>query len=194
MAVRGARLRGVYGKPLTRAVGKPLALSSEQLKRAGQIILRAIRKEITIDIAKSAGLRKKGEPARLPQTSAFSKSFGLRIRGNVIEISSTWPTATAHTTPSDKIDPDTNKPFPHAPIEMTWLMRPDVPRARIITDDGKTIIRVTPDSTKGEKPWIHPGFRKYTFLERGIRKGREQVMEELIPELLEGLLSEYDLF
>lgn len=43
---------------------------------------------------------------------------------------------------------------------------------------GNKVVRTTPIRMKDA--WIHPGFYKYTFLERGARKGREKAIQMLV--------------
>ena len=170
-------------------------MSAKQLDLAGKIILDCIKKEIKKDIAKATGMGGHGKPAPLPQTARFTDSFTVRVTGTTIEITSTWPTAKAHTTPVRKKNfLDNTRTGVTKPFEMTWLMRPKVPFARIVRQDGVVIVRTTPDPSKGDKPWIHPGFLRYTFLERGIRKGREKAVRALAEEIVAELLATHDLF
>lgn len=186
---------GAYGKPLSKKAGSTLPLTRIQMDRAGEIILAEIRNEIRIDAAKAAGTRKPGAPVPIPLSPEFAKSFKVRIRGSsTIEITSDWPTAGAHTTPASKIDVLNPHSPRSGPIEMKWLARPAVPYARIVQSNGVVIVRTTPDPMQGEQYWMHPGFRKYTFLERGLRKGREKVAQELAKELIEQLLQTTNIF
>jgi len=192
---KDSKLTGVYGKPLADRAGMDIPLTPQQLRKAALIILKAIKAEIKKDIAKAAGLRSPGDPVPLPQTTAFADSFKVRVKGkSTIEITSSWPTAVAHTTPADEVDPENNRPKPHAPIEMWWLTRPKVPFAQIVRSNGEVIVRTTPNPAKGDKLWIHPGYRKYTFLERGLKKGREEAVKALAEEVIQNLLATHDLF
>lgn len=186
---------GAYGKPLSKKAGSTLPLTRAQLDRAGEIILAEIRNEIKIDAAKAAGTRKPGEPVPIPLSPDFAKSFKVRVRGvSTIEITSDWPTAGAHTNPSSEVNvlnPDRSQ---SGPIEMKWLARPAVPYAKIVQRNGMVVVRTTPDPLQGDNYWMHPGFRKYTFLERGLRKGREKAAKELAKELLEQLLQTTNIF
>ena len=65
---------------------------------------------------------------------------------------------------------------------MKWLVQPKVKYVPIVQHDGQVIIRTAPLST--DKAWIHPGFVKYNFIERGVRKGREKVVKEMIDDFL----------
>ena len=184
-------LRGVYGKPLAKAAGQKIVLTEAQLREMGEIILESIKEEIAKDTAKAMGLAGTGEPVAIPRTKKFAESFSVKVKGaSTLIITSDWPSAESHvsTDPKDK-NPQATKPFP-----MTWLSKPKVPYARIVRSNGEVIVRATPDLMKGEKYWIHPGFRRYSFLERGIRKGREKAIAVLSKQIVEGLLSKFDLF
>jgi hypothetical protein len=117
----------------------------------------------------------------------------VRISGqSTIEITSTWPTATAHTTDANNPNLlDNKKAGETGRFEMKWLTRPKVPYAQIMTSKGEVIVRTTP--LPSGKIWRHPGFKKYTFLERGLRKGRKQVGEEFALDLVREALGKYDL-
>jgi len=188
------RIRGVYGSPLSKLSGQKVKLSRDLLEKAAVIILDQIKREIAKDTLKAVALRPPGEPVPIPKTKKFADSFKFRIKGkSTIEITSDWPTSVAHTTPADEIDLETKRPKPHAPIKMWWLTRPKVPFARIVRQDGEVIVRTTPLSGSGDV-WIHPGFRKYTFIERGLRKGRKKAMEAITPDIVAQLLASKDLF
>jgi len=189
------RVRGVYGKPLSKMAGQTLPMTATQLKVAADIILKSIQKEIRKDMAKVAGIGGSGNPVEMPSSDKFTKSFKVRMKGaSTIEIYSNWPTASAHTTKMKpgfvgNMHPDTS-----APIEMKWLIRPAVPLARIVQKDGQVVIRTTPNPARGDGYWIHPGFKKYTFLERGLRKGRIEAAKALAAELLAVALQGVDIF
>ena len=189
------RLRGVYGRPISKMAGASIDLTPDQISRTADILLEFIKKEIRRDMALSAGIRGKGEAVGLPQTRKFVDSFQVRVKGqSTIEIFSDWPTAEAHTTKLKPNFVDNMRPDRSAPINMTWLRRPEVPYARIELANGEVIVRTTPNPAQGDKYWVHPGFRKYTFIERGLRKGRIAAAEALAPELVAQALSQFDLF
>lgn len=195
MAKTKTRAKGVYGKPLAKAAGQKISLTREQLLRMGKIILESIKTEIRKDIAKTRGLAGRGNPVVLPDTARFAESWKFRLKGNsTMEFYTDWPVKSFIVEPTEKNllndkDPGATKPF-----EMTWLNRQQVPYARIVQEDGNVVIRMTPDPQKGQRFWVHPGFKRYSFLQRGIRKGRQKAIEALTQEIVEGLLSEYDVF
>lgn len=167
------KIRGLYGKPMH------VHLSLALLDEAAQIILDCIHDEIRKDIAKAHALgRVKGQPARLPDSEEFVKSFTYRIRGNsTVEIVSTWPTALAHTEKGhDK------------PRKMSWLVRSNVPTVPMVTTSGEVIFRTTPMNLTDA--WIHPGFARYTFIERGARKGREQIIERMGGKIIQQVMDQ----
>lgn len=185
-----AKLKSTYGGPLSKRAGMDIPLTPVQLQRVGDIILEAIRKEIAIDAKKAGGVRDPGKPVPIPLSPNFAKSFKVRIRGgSTIEITSNWPTAAAHTTPQKSM----NIKDPHAPatepFEMKWMVQSKVPFVQIVQKDGTVVVRTTPDPLQGDGYWMHPGFRKYTFLERGLKKGREAAVQEMMMEVLTQLMK-----
>ena len=183
----GKKLKSAYAGTVGKKAG--IQLTSEDIAFIGKTVVESIRAEIKKDTAKAVGMRKKGDPVALPKTAKFAASFEYRVRGkSTLEFTSDWPTAEAHSTEpkpgdsSDKAGPSTER------YEMTWLSKPSVPYAKIIAQDGAVIVRSTPNPGKGGKYWIHPGFKKYGFLARGIRKGKEKAFKELVrrkmPEII----------
>lgn len=183
MANAKVRLRGIYGKPLKITLDRPT------LMKAARIILKAVKAEIRKDMMKARGIQggsypaayKERRPVPLPDSRRFVDSFSYQIQGNsTIEIVSTWPTAEAHTTPGH----DKRRP-------MTWLVQPKVKYVPIITGTGQVIVRTAPLTTA--TAWIHPGFVKYNFIERGARKGRQKVLDTLGQQILD-LAAKQDVF
>jgi hypothetical protein len=190
-----ARLRGAYGKPVAKLGGQSVPLTPKQLRRFGEVLLEQVRAEARKDMQKSAGVGG-GGPVPLPRTQKFLDSFSYRISGgSTVEIVSDWPTAEAHTLPirSERdLDKKEAKRTPAFP--MTWLARNRVPYAKLELSGGEVLIRTTPNPLQGESYWMHPGFLQYTFLQRGIRKGREIFSQEIARELVEKQLSEHGIF
>ena len=201
MAKDGARLRGVYGKPWSKLVGQKVDITPEVMHKVGEIILLSVRAEIRKQVALSAGLRGRGQPVPMPRSKAFQESFGYQLRGSrTIEITSKWPYA--------GVWEEGKKPYP-----MTWLTglgaaggfgedkkpflnkKPGKVLASkyaipIVTEDGSVIIRFAPFKT--EDAWIHPGFAKYGFLQKGIRRGRILAANYIIKTSVIPLLEEAD--
>ena len=166
------RVRGVYGKPWSRMAGG-VPLTKELLHRLGKVLVDSVVAEAKKDLAKK-GIPSRGSPVGLPDEESFLESFGYRISGeSTIEITSTWPWIEQHVEGRD-------------PYRMTWLTRgKGVYKVPIVKRDGTVIIRTTPLSTNNA--WIHPGFARHTFLERGVRKGREAMAQLVMEEVWEQL-------
>lgn len=183
---KNVRLRGVYGKPLLkRDAPNVIQMPPEMLRKAAEIILDSVKKEIMKDMAKTAGLRGRGKPVPLPDSRKFVDSFSYKIQNRQIEIMSDWPTAEQHIAKPGKSGP--SKPYP-----MKWLVQPKVKTVPLVTQEGTVILRSAPLTTADA--WIHPGFLRYTFIERGVKKGRVRVMEELAEEIVQLALTQGDLF
>lgn len=183
------RLRGIYGKPLLKRDAPNMArMTPDMLKKAAVIFLDSVKKEIMKDMAKTAGLRGRGKPVAIPDSRAFVDSFSYKISGqSTIEIISSWPTARAHIQVPGSNDKNVTDPYP-----MTWLVQPKVKVVPLVTQEGRVIFRAAPLTTADA--WIHPGFLRYTFIERGITKGRVRVMEELAEDIVSLYLSQGSLF
>jgi hypothetical protein len=197
----GSRLKGVYGKPWSKLVGQKVDLTPEVMNTVGRIILESVQFEVRKAAALASGLKGRGKPVPMPTSSSFVESFEYRILGSrTIEVVSDWPYA--------KVWEEGKKPYP-----MTWLTglgaaggygedkapfktkKPGKVLASkyaipIITASGEVIIRYAPFKT--EDAWIHPGFAKYGFLQKGIRKGRIKAAEYIIKAAVIPLLENAD--
>lgn len=187
-------LRSAYSGTVTK--GEKIDLSREQVEMIANIILEQIKEEIAEDTKKAGAFRGEGEPVPLPQTKRFADSFQVKIVGErTLEFTSDWPTAPAHTLGRDKeVDIEAKNKGSTGPFPMTWLVKPQVPYARIATREGKVIVVSTPNPGEGGAMWVHPGFRRYSFLERGIRKGKQKAMEALVADILSQTLADKGLF
>ena len=189
----GKRLKGAYaGAP---GPGNGIKLTREDVHFIGETVIKAIREEIKKDTAKAVGMRQKGSPVPLPKTSKFAESFSFRVRGKrTLEFTSTWPTAEAHTSVPKPGDPVGKAGPATKPYKMTWLTKPAVPYAKIVTQGVEVIVRSTPAAGGGSKLWIHPGFKRYGFLSRGIAKGKKAAYKELIRRKMPEILQAAGLF
>lgn len=160
-------LRAVYKKPLFRKAGGGFVPDNAIMDAMGAIILESVRKEALRDMAMArsvAGTR--GQPVGLPDSPNFVQSFGFSVQGSQIKIDSSWPLINQHL--------EGRGAYP-----MTWLTQASgIKTVPMILASGITIIRAAPLSATDA--WIHPGFIKYTFLERGVRKGRQQAINMVI--------------
>ena len=172
------RVRGVYGKPWTKMARKKIEITPAVMTMLGNAVLEGVRHEIRRAVALSTGVRGRGKPIPIPRSSEFVESFQFRVRGaSTVEITSDWPFAKAWEDGKD-------------PYEMKWLNRKDTPVVPIVTASGATILRVAPLQT--EKAWIHPGFARYSFLAKGIKRGREAAAKILYDEVVYEQLTSGD--
>lgn len=154
---------GAYGTPWSRMVGKPIKITQRTMKQLGKVIVESVVAEARKDFAKQGKAPRRGEPVGIPDTEDFFRSFSFRIVGeSTVEVLSNWPFIKQLTEGRD--------PYP-----MWWLRRPKVHTVPIVIGAGEVIFRVAP--LKLSDAWIHPGFARHTFIQRGIRKGREKAAE-----------------
>lgn len=177
-------VRSVYGGPLAKLAG---ALASrELLEKMAKCLIDTIILEGKKDFAKR-GWKLDDPMGGLP----FDESFSFHIRGGrTIEIRSTyWGLKELMTgdIPSrrmtwltqegkDKIPNDypltrseTNMGMKRAGRVSKGERKPLV--VPLTQKDGTVVFRTAPLLMKDA--WIHPGIAKYTFMERAIRKGRQ---------------------
>jgi hypothetical protein len=164
--------KGIYGKPWSKISSIPV--SRDVLERVGQILVDSVVEEAKKDFAKQRGMRTpRGEPMGLPVSKRFYESFGYKIVGkSTVTITTTWEW------------------FPRyegrRPYRMPWLTRErGVNIVPFPQDDGTVIFRTAPLTTA--KAWIHPGVARHTFLQRGLRKGRQKAAQILSEELIKVL-------
>jgi len=164
---------GIYGKPLSRAVGKDVPLDREVYEKVGEILVESVVTEARKDFARQR--RKPNGPVGLPDSEDFFQSFSYRLVGkSTLEVVSTWPFIKQVTEGRD-------------PFRMDWLTRQNgVNVVPLIDKRGQVIFRMAPLNLGNA--WIHPGFARHTFLQRGIRKGRDKAVELLAEEARKVLL------
>jgi len=200
MAPKGLRLRGVYGKPWSK-LAKNIPMSRKVLQQVGEILVESIQAEAQKDLARSSG----GKPPGVNNVVTFLKSLEYRILGkSTIEVYSTWPYV------EQVIAGRVGGPMKWLTQEAQGLtqtvngevkLKPSTrqgnkfkrrqeggPIIVPIIDNGRVIFRFAPLQTKDA--WIHPGIARHTFIERGIRKGRQKaakiIGEEAVRQLLMG--------
>jgi hypothetical protein len=168
--------RKVFGKRIVPIQGV-FTPTREMLTKAAKIILDQVVFEAKKDMALSRSMAAAGgHQVLLPKSEDFIKSFSASVEGSVIHIKSSWPLIEQHIEGRD--------PYP-----MTWLTQAEgVKKVPMITREGISVVRTTPLTTN--EAWYHPGFKKFTFLERGARKGREKARVYLLKEMLPYMLKE----
>lgn len=165
MPLRAAK----WEKSFVHIGGGVYAPNARLMKVAAKIILDAVKKEAALDMAKVGAVSKsQGKPVSLPRTSEFLDSFSYKIERNEVEVLSSWPMFEQHI--------EGRGPYP-----MTWLTQAEgVTVVPMITSTGITIMRMAP-LDRGSA-WIHPGFLRYTFLQRGLDKGTDKAISWLLEE------------
>ena len=166
------KVKSAYGTPWSKLIGEGQAVGRAELDVLGKILVEHIVKEAKKDFAKKQSGRRtpRGVAEGIPgppgfpthkthMDPAFFDSFGYNIvGGSTVAITSTWPFIEQIT--------EGRKPF-----KMTWLTQTSgVKAVPIVTHTGEVIVRMAPFSAADA--WIHPGFARHTFIQRGIRKGR----------------------
>lgn len=170
------RVKGAYGKPWSKMVGDKIPINRYILQRLGKAMVDAIVEEAKKDFAKQGrSPTPKGQPEGLPDSDNFFESFDYKIVGkSTVVITSTWPWIQ-----------ETVEGRP--PYKMTWLTRSQqVYKVPMPQPNGTVIIRTAP--LKMADAWIHPGFARHTFLERGIRRARKE-MAKIIGEEAKKMLK-----
>lgn len=193
------RIRGVYGTPWSRLAGG-ITLSPKILNQLGKCLVDAIVTEAKKDFAK------RGWSGQDPmQGPPIWDSFSYKIVGrSTIEILSTFygiAEMVSGDIPSRRMDWLTQERKDHFPS--SYKLTPAERRAKmrrggrlskgqrrplvvpIKSDAGTVIFRTAP--LKTSEAWIHPGIARFTFMERGIKKGREQCAQILGEELIRQL-------
>jgi len=197
------RIRGVYGTPWSK-LAKGIPISQRILHKLGACLVKAVSKEA------KAYFAKRGWTGEDPmQGPPIWDSFSYRIRGkSTVEILSTFYGLAEMTAPGgipnrrmEWLTQQRKEQFPSRYNLTEGERRRGMKRGGRIskgerlplivpikTDAGTVILRTAP--LKISEAWIHPGIARFTFMEKAIKKGREQCAailgEELIKHLSEG--------
>lgn len=186
------KIRSAYGKPFSKLLKDPRALVTPKLlRRLGEIMVEEVIREAKKQYARQGGGRTpRGQPEGLPGPAPFKAdhpagrhdmhvfpefldSFDYKLVGkSTVAITSSWLWI-------DQIIEG------RSPFKMDWLTRDKVPRVPIVTQSGKVLVRMTPN--KGDKLWVHPGFKKHNFVNRAVKKARKRAAEEIRKEIQEYL-------
>lgn len=171
----GIRIKKTHGKTW---VGLEQAdfLTPAFMQRLGGFLRDAIVFEARKDLAKQGNARTPvGVAEGIPADEKFFRSFSYVVKGNSVEIHSSWPWI-------DQII-EGRQPYP-----MVWLTQQEgVSRVPMPGPGGTVLIRTTPATARDA--WVHPGFRRHSFLRRGYEKARrkmEQELEKQIVKILKG--------
>lgn len=158
------KLRGMYGKPLTR--GTPLEDEVDRrslLEETGDLAIEEIKKEIR-------RLTFKGSAKNLLD------SFSYRVEGkSTLIIESNHPAV-------KYLDKGVRS------YQMKHLTKADKP-IPIVMDDGSVIFRTATPKSMQEGKWVHPGIRGKNFLDKGLEKAREKIKEKVKEDIKNRLLK-----
>jgi len=172
------RIKRTAGKTWASAQSEDF-VTPDFLEEVGKLLLESIIFEAGKDFAKQGNRpTDRGMPEGIPGSVRFFDSFHYKTdpsKGRV-EIYSTWPWIEQIT--------EGRRPYP-----MDWLtQQAGVSRVPMKGPDGTVLIRSTPSSAEGA--WIHPGFKKHTFVRRGYEKARRKMvklLEKQVVKVLKGM-------
>jgi hypothetical protein len=196
----GGTVRSLYGGPLAKLA--KLAVSKDLLERLANCIIKSIVEEGMKDFAKRGW--KLEDPKGGPP---LNESFTFSIRGNrTIEIQSSYyglKEMTSGDIPERKMTWLTQEAKDRVPSDYTPMrseVKAGMKRAGRVSKgerkplvvpierkDGTVIFRMAP--LKMKDAWVHPGIAKFTFMERGIKKGREKCVKAVKEYIREQMKS-----
>lgn len=202
MPIKFKRARGVYGTPWSKLA--KVEVTPEILSRLGACLVQSIVAEGMVDFAKRGWSL--NDPMGGP---SFQESWTYQVSGrSTLEILSSWygmVELTRDGIPSRKMWWISQEAKDRHP-ERYHLTRTEkrlgmkqggrvskgerLPLVVPIKDKGtgRIVLRMAP--SRMQDAWIHPGIAKFSFLERGIRKGRKRcadiIQQEVIRILAEG--------
>ena len=174
-------VRGSYGKPWSTLAGIPV--TPKMMSIIGKCMAKVFAEEAVRDF------RKRGWSVRDPMKgSDLGKSFGYKLKGrSTVEVTCTfygvarlanedipehpmpWLTQQAHGTLPKKIIPGKKT--------VAGISGSKRPLVVPIQTDGGVIFRMAPLTT--DKAWIHPGIAKFTFVNRAVKRAREECLKVL---------------
>lgn len=180
-----AEIKSFRVGPLMKALSvKDFALDPVSLAKIGRILVKAVKDEAKKDFAKQGksayGL---GKPEGLPDSHgktirpSFFDSFSVRVSGNrTLTIVSTWPwiESLIEGKPAGPMKQFTRDKHPK-PIR--FLKKDGTVLYRMAPKIG-SFIQSGPNKGKTATFWLHPGYARHTFLQRGLAKGRKKLLED----------------
>lgn len=191
------KTRKVYTKPLKPGGGGArIDLTPGVLQEIGDTILDSVKHEASLEIAKHMNkpTREGGgdTPAYIRDMKALLAMLKVRVSGkSSIEIylsenktkrrvgNRTFTVNPYH----DKFVSD--DPKAHEPFVMDTLKSKVGKTVPLVGLDGEVVFRVVLPNAA----WVHPGFMKYTFLERGVAKGRAKSVDLIREKVIVPLIA-----
>ena len=170
MEIKPKHIRGAYGKPLGGKLN--IQLTKEDLTAFGKLCVKYIEEE-----ARAAASYSKS----IPKDEAFFKSFSFKISGSsTVKILSSWDWIGIYQNLQEQgfeKDAAFGKP---RPFRMTWLTKSaGVDKVPLFDKQtGQIVIRSAP--LKAADAWIHPGIARHTFINKAMKRAREEFIGERV--------------
>ena len=196
--------RKVYGRPLLKKFsgdGAPVDLSPEVLEEIGNAILDSVKHEARIEIAKHMNKPTRegggGTPAYIRDMKALLAMLKVRVGGK-----SSIEVYLAEGKRKKRVGDRLHTVYPYhhkfisrdpkdqEPFVMDTLKSKVGKTVPIMELDGEVVFRVVLPNAA----WVHPGFMKYTFLERGIAKGKAKAADIIREKVIVPLVASGDFF
>lgn len=172
------------GPLLTALTVEDIVLDAVSLGKVGKILVDAVKAEAKKDFAKRGkSAYGTGKPEGLPDSHgksirpSFFNSFAARVSSSrMLTIVSSWPWIEnlIEGKPAGPMKQFTRDKHPK-PIR--FLKKDGTVLYRMAPKVG-TFIQSGPNKGKAASLWIHPGYARHTFVQRGIAKGRKKLLEE----------------
>lgn len=104
----------------------------------------------------------------IPDTPDFYKSFRYTIVDSDVVITTTWPWI-------DPLIEGTDE------FKMVWLTQDKgVLKVPMFQKDGSVVVRTAPLTV--QDAWVHPAIAKTTFVQKGVEKAKQRLLNELAKE------------
>ena len=172
------KIKSTAGKTWANAESQDF-ITPDFLKSVGELLVEAIVYEAGKDFAKQGNAKTPiGIPEGIPGSVAFFDSFKYRVNApkGRVEVYSTWPQISQIL--------EGRRAYP-----MGWLtQQAGVSRVPMVQPNGTVLIRSTPATA--DSAWIHPGFKKHTFVRRGYEKAlrkMKQMLATQVTKVLKGM-------
>lgn len=179
------RIRGSYGG--TWGGKTELQMTPALLKKIGECLVKHFAREALKDFAK------RGWSVRDPMGGPdIGDSFGYRIKGvKTIEVTSTFyglDVLASGNIPEHKMTWLTQEAQGTLHVSASGAKKNRSLVVPIRTEGGEVIFRTAP--LKFTDAWIHPGIAKFTFVERAMKKAREDCIQMMAQGLVDQLAKE----
>ncbi len=168
------KVKSIYRSPLSK--GSDVTMTRDDMMTLGRSMVAHVVREARMDFKRFGLVKRKGDPAGIPDTEEFFRSFGFVLGSeNTVSLTCSWPTIDALINGRD-------------PFKMTWLTQERGVSVVPMKGTGNVVLfRSTP--LKLADAWVHPGVRKHNFIRRGLDKAKAEVMKTLKERAVGTVLS-----